>query len=83
MRFSFSLRQRRFLFVAVDFRNRSGGSTRCSFCFVLVAHNRGPRLFQFSMGRPFAGDGFFIDLFCAVAAVATGVAIVDTITASD
>ena len=41
------------------------------FASVLVAHNRRPRLFQFSMGRPFAGDRFFIDLFRAVAAVAT------------
>ncbi len=41
------------------------------FVFVLVAHNRRTSLFQFSMGRAFAGDGFFIDLFCAVAAVAT------------
>ena len=41
------------------------------FVFVLVAHNRRTSLFQFSMGRAFAGGGFFIDLFCAVAAVAT------------
>jgi hypothetical protein len=27
------------------------------------------------MGRAFAGDGFFIDLFCALAAVATGTCI--------
>ncbi len=51
------------------------------FVFVLVAHNRRPGLFQFSMGRPFAGDGVSIDLFCAVASVATGVAIVATIIA--
>ena len=41
------------------------------FVFVLVARNRRPGFFQFSMGRPFARDWFFIDLFCAVAAVAT------------
>src|SRR5262249_8612492 len=41
------------------------------FRFVLVAHNRRTSLFQFSMGCAFAGDRLFIDLFRAVAAVAT------------
>ena len=49
------------------------------FVLVLVAHNCRTGLFQFSMGRAFAGDWVFIDLFCTVAAVATGVAIVATI----
>ena len=34
------------------------------------------------MGRAFAGDWILVDLFCALAAVATGVAIVATISAS-
>ena len=72
MRFFISFAAAAFSFVAVDFRNRSGAFTRCSFCFLLVAHDRWPRVFQFSMGRSFAGDRFFIDLFCAMAAVAAG-----------
>ena len=40
------------------------------FVFYLVAHNRRTSLFQFSMGRAFAGNRFLIDLFCALATVA-------------
>ena len=35
------------------------------------------------MGRAFVGDGVFVDLFCAVASVAAGIAVVATIIAVD
>ena len=76
----FPLWQRRPLFVAADSWNRPGGFTRCSFRFVFVAHNRGTSFLQFSMGRAFAGGGFFIDLFRAMAPLAAGVATVATTT---
>jgi hypothetical protein len=41
----------------------------------------GQDFFQFSMGRPFAGDELFVDVFCAVAAVASGLLIVARISA--
>ena len=41
-----------------------------AFRFVLVAHNRGTRLFHFPVGHPFAGDRFFFYLFRTMAAVA-------------
>ncbi len=51
------------------------------FVFVLVADNRRPGLFQFSMGRAFARDRFFVNFFCAVAAVAEGAFMLAEVTA--
>ena len=76
MRFFIFFAAAAFSVVAIDFRNRSGGFTPCSFVFVLIAHNRWARLFQFSVGHSFAGDRVFSDLFRAVAAVATGSCVV-------
>src|SRR5207244_3956949 len=69
---SFALRRRRSFFVAFDLRYRAGVFTPCSFRFLPVTDDRRPALFQFSVGRALAGSWFLIDLFCAVAIVATG-----------
>src|SRR5262249_14803915 len=72
---AFSVRQRSLLFGIADLRNRSRDLARCSFRLVLVADNRRTSVFQFSMGRPFVGDGLLIDLFGTMAAVAKGLTI--------
>ena len=68
----FPMRWRRCSFVAFDFRNRTGAFTRRAFCFLPVTHDRWTSVSQLSMGRSLARDRLFVDLFCAVAAMATG-----------
>ena len=67
---SFALRRRRSFFIAFDLRYRAGAFTPCSFRSLPVADDRRPSLFQFSVGRAFAGNWFLIHLFCAMAIVA-------------
>jgi len=67
----FFLRQRRSLFVAVDFRIAPAVLLVALFVLYLSLTIAGQVFFNFQWDVHFAGDGFFIDLFCAVAVVAT------------
>src|SRR5690242_1594338 len=62
----FALRRRRSFLVAFDHRHRAGTVTACSFRSLPLIDDRRSGLFQFSVGRSFAGNWFSINLFCAV-----------------